>query len=266
MASEFVGNSTALSEAGLAEATRRLAVGAAEIWAVLDVETSGCGFLPDRRPLILFERHVFWRLTGGRFGISDVSNPDPGGYGAGGAHQYDRLQNAMALDRTAALQSASWGLPQIMGENAALVGFGDIESMVESMCDSEDDQLAAFVEFLQANDLDRFLQAHQWKPFAKVYNGPDFAKNQYDIKLAAAFAKNSAGPLPDLDVRAAQLYLTYAGFQPGPVDGIMGNKTRNALTAFQKQQGLPVTGAADSATMAALMSVALGWKREAESA
>ena len=111
---EFVGKAQALSAEGFASCVQSLSVKAPEIWAVLAVETSGCGFLPDRRPQILFERHVFHRLTGGRFDDGDISDPTPGGYNSSGKHQYDRLSRAIAKDRTAALQSASWGLGQIL--------------------------------------------------------------------------------------------------------------------------------------------------------
>jgi hypothetical protein len=53
----FVGASEPLSEQGLSNALDLLKVGAAEIWTVVSVETRGCGYLPDRRPLILYERH-----------------------------------------------------------------------------------------------------------------------------------------------------------------------------------------------------------------
>ncbi len=46
-----------------------------ELWAVLSVETSGCGYLPDKRPKILFERRVFSRLTGHRFDADDPDMP-----------------------------------------------------------------------------------------------------------------------------------------------------------------------------------------------
>jgi peptidoglycan L-alanyl-D-glutamate endopeptidase CwlK len=42
------------------------------------------------------------------------------------------------------------------------------------------------------------------------------------------------------------------GVDPGPVDGILGRKTRAALAAFQKRNGLPETGAPDKATTDAL--------------
>jgi hypothetical protein len=48
----------------------------------------------------------------------------PGCYGPRGASQYDRLNRAILKDRTAALQSASWGLGQIMGMNFVTRAFG----------------------------------------------------------------------------------------------------------------------------------------------
>src|SRR5579885_2614771 len=134
MALPFQGTALALSSEGLAEAASKMGVFATEIWTVLAVETSGCGYLPDRRPQILFERHIFHRLTQGRFDTNgDISSATPGGYGASGAHQYDRLASAIACDREAALQSASWGIGQIMGENFAAAGFRNVENMVTAV-------------------------------------------------------------------------------------------------------------------------------------
>ncbi|NJM92326.1 MAG: N-acetylmuramidase family protein [Rhodospirillaceae bacterium] len=75
--------------------------------------------MPNRRPKILFERHIFHQRTNGKFDAThpDISHPKWGEYGKASA-QYDRLGRAMALDRQAALESASWGLPQVMGFNA----------------------------------------------------------------------------------------------------------------------------------------------------
>ena len=252
---DFVGKSRALSADGLSTVIDTLSVQAPEIWTVLAVETSGCGFLPDRRAPILFERHIFSKLTFGQFDISDVGNPQAGGYGPSGANQYLRLANAIQLNRAAALQSASWGLAQIMGMNFASAGFGDVETMVSAMSDSEDAQLAAFVRFLKGNRLDQYLQAHNWASFAKGYNGSNYAVNQYDTRLAQAFQKYSTGPQPDLKLRAAQLYLTFAGLNPGPVDGLMGSRTKTALQAYQQQRGLAQTGHADDATLASLVQI-----------
>src|ERR1700691_1336114 len=105
---DFVGPGQPLSSAGFAAATAINAIEDAALWAVLSVETSGCGYLPDRRPKILFERHIFSKLTQGRYDsvAPDISAPTPGGYGDLGANQYSRLGAAIQLDSEAALQSA----------------------------------------------------------------------------------------------------------------------------------------------------------------
>jgi len=255
MALEFAGTATPLMESGMTQATQRLQVGRPEIWAVLKVETSGCGFLADRRPQILFERHIFHRETQGRFDATapDISNPKGGGY-SGGAAEYERLARAIALDRRAALRSASWGIGQVMGFNAATVGFADVESMVTAMMASEDNQLQAMFQFVIANNLHAAIQQHDWTAFARGYNGANFAQNQYNDKLAAAFSRFSQAGVPNLRVRTAQMLLMYRRFDPGPIDGEMGNRTRNALRKFQAQVGRPATGELDDATLAALQA------------
>ena len=65
----------------------------------------------------------------------------------------------------------------------------------------------------------------------------------------------SVGALPNLDVRAAQLYLTFAGYNPGGVDGLMGARTTAAVNEFQQDQGLSVTGTVDDNLVAALYAV-----------
>lgn len=234
----FQGNAVALSSDGMATVAANLGVHAAEIWTVMAVETSGCGYLPDRRPQILFERHIFHRLTNGQFDDGQISDPSPGGYGPRGANQYDRLAIAVSENRSAALQSASWGLGQIMGMNYARAGFQNVEDMVAAMSESEDQQLLAIGNFLRTTGLSKALGAHDWASFARGYNGPNYAINRYDIRLNAEYLKYSTGALPDLTVRAAQLYLTYLGYHPGPIDGIAGEHTTSALAQFQADNHL----------------------------
>lgn len=250
----FQGTAWALSSDGLAAVASALGVLAPEIWTVLAVETSGCGYLADCRPRILYERHIFHRLTGGKYDDAEISDLSAGGYGAPGAHQYDRLSLAIAKDRSAALQSASWGIGQIMGENFAAAGYESVEDMVAAMSRSEDDQLEAMGNFLVSTRLQASLRAHDWTTFARGYNGPDYAINLYDVRLNAAYQEYSSGSLPDLNVRAAQLYLTYLGFHPGSVDGIAGQRTLSALTQFRTQAGIVNTQAIDRDTVAQLQA------------
>jgi hypothetical protein len=245
----FIGKSRALSQAGLNLAAAATGVDPIDLWTVVSVETSGCGFLPDRRPQVLFERHYFHRLTKGRFDDGDISDASPGGYGLSGTHQYERLNRALALDRTAALQSASWGMGQIMGENHAAAGFPDVEAMVAAMAGSEDSQVAGLGSFCKNAKMVSALKNHDWVCFAEHYNGPAYATNRYDVKLRKAF---ETGKIPDLRLRAAQLYLMFNGFNTGGVDGQAGPGTRAALGLFCRKQALPPTNEIDDQLLARL--------------
>ena len=251
---DFTGKAMLLDSDGLQASLDLLGAGAADLWAVIGVETSGCGFLPDRRIKILFERHVFSSQTKQRFDddFPALSNPVAGGYGAAGAHQYDRLASAIALDRKAALNSCSWGVGQVMGYHARALGFVSAERMVAAMGDSENVQLAAMARFIKLNDLDGALRTHDWARFARGYNGPNYRINNYDTRLAATYQQVRSGTIPDLVVRAAQAYLTFLGHDPHGIDGIMGRMTRAALNDYQSEKELPLTDFVDEATLAAL--------------
>jgi hypothetical protein len=53
-------------------------------------------------------------------------------------------------------------------------------------------------------------------------------------------------------VRELQKILNDKGYEAGPVDGIIGPRTTNAITEFQKSEGLASTGSADEETLRAL--------------
>jgi putative peptidoglycan binding protein len=53
-------------------------------------------------------------------------------------------------------------------------------------------------------------------------------------------------------IREAQRALGELGFRPGPVDGVIGRKTRDALARYQRSQKIPVTGSLDAETMVRL--------------
>jgi hypothetical protein len=241
MLTTFSGKGTPISKADVTTAVADLGGDEASLWTLVAVETRGFGFLSDRRPQILFERHIFHNRTGGRFTIAhpDISNPTPGGY-AGGAAEYDRLQRAMELNEVAALESASWGLGQVMGFNAQKAGFSNAEAMVTAMVASEAAQMQAAVRFIMANG--PMLAAYKAKVWAKMaffYNGAGFANNHYDAHLQH-YHEIYSDPAnrPDIDLRTAQACLTYLGFSPQGVDGVLGSRTRVALLAYRKARGM----------------------------
>jgi hypothetical protein len=177
MPMSFTGTAFKLQPGAIEEEAASLGIKAAALHMVLDVESRGRGFLPNGRPIILFEAHVFSRMTKHRY---DESRPDISSaswnrelYGAGGNHQFDRLDRACELDREAALQSASWGLGQVMGFNYKMVGFDSVEHFVSAMMESERRQLDAMTEYLRAAGLLRYLMNSppNYREFARGYNG-----------------------------------------------------------------------------------------------
>lgn len=50
-------------------------------------------------------------------------------------------------------------------------------------------------------------------------------------------------------IRMVQLTLKDSGFDPGPIDGILGPKTRKAIKTFQIKNELEPTGELDKQTM-----------------
>lgn len=56
----------------------------------------------------------------------------------------------------------------------------------------------------------------------------------------------------DASVRDAQSHLRRLGYYRGPVDGIWGPETEEALQRFQRDRGIPADGALGDDTLAAL--------------
>jgi Putative peptidoglycan binding domain len=66
----------------------------------------------------------------------------------------------------------------------------------------------------------------------------------------------------DWQVGQAQERLKAAGYNPGPIDGVLGPLTREALRRYQASQGLPTTGALDEATRQGLLPSEITQKGE----
>lgn len=180
-----------LTPAEIAAIAAELGLTPAHVGAVYDVESNGRGFGVDGLPIILFERHWFARLTSGRFSAShpDISNPKAGGYPETQAERWNQLCRAAALDPNAALQSASYGLFQIMGFNHAAAGQATPWAFAREMAAGEGAQLRAFGAFIRSKGLVDELKDKRWAAFARAYNGPAYERNAYDAKLAAAYAR-----------------------------------------------------------------------------
>lgn len=170
----------------------------ASLRAVIDVEARGSGFFSNGLPAILFERHIFWRRLGAirwftmRAKIMAlhprICNPIAGGYGRF-SEQHTKLGIAASYNRDVALESASWGLGQVMGYHWKSLGYASLQEFINAMYHSEYKQLDAMVRFLKVNGLIGRLNRQDWSGFAYRYNGAGYARNNYDEKLAQAYRK-----------------------------------------------------------------------------
>lgn len=188
-----------LGHADIKVAANKLEVDCASVQAVHEVESRGHGFLPDGRPVILFERHVMYRRLQAAGQDADalaakypnIVNPLRGGY-SGGAAEHFRLATAMGIDPQYALESASWGLYQIMGYHWQDLGYQSAGDFHEAMSLSEPAHLDAFVRFILVNPpIHKALKSKKWAEFARLYNGPAYRENLYDAKLARAYERHS---------------------------------------------------------------------------
>lgn len=174
-----------------------LGVKVAAIRAVDAVESASDGFLKDGRPKILFERHWFYRkLKAKGFDVVTLakSNPNlvhstPGGY-LGGVKEHQRLASAIDIDPDSALESCSWGSFQIMGFHWKSLGYHSVTELVMDLSKNDSTQLKVFAKFIKKDpNLLKALKLTDWASFAKYYNGPNYAINKYDIKLAEAYTR-----------------------------------------------------------------------------
>ncbi len=190
------------TQANLEQAAQRLGVPVASVMAVNSVETIGQGFLPDGRPIILFERHKLYELLedsgadvealAARY--PGIINRLRGGY-TGGVAEWGRLTSAKQATANypgLAEQACSWGAFQIMGFHWRGLGYASVDEFIEAMSSSEGQQLGAFIRFIEADPaLLKALKARKWADFARLYNGPAYKENLYDVKLARAFERFS---------------------------------------------------------------------------
>lgn len=170
----------------------------ASLKAVIEVECGGGGFFADGQPKILLERHVFWQRLGElklykKRAIIALKHPRicnkfSGGYGKYSI-QHEKLGIAVSYHREAALESCSWGLGQVMGYKWRELGYPSLQAFINDMYESEAKQLEAMLRFIKKNKLVDELQQKRWSAFAYQYNGSGYRKNNYDEKLAMAYAR-----------------------------------------------------------------------------
>lgn len=186
-----------LSEKDLVNAANSLGIELNLMKALNRIESRGTGFLPGNGPVILFERHWFYRLYKKVHGeeranktatyYPSICNPKRGGY-KGGEEEWHRFNAAQTLDQSCAIESCSWGLYQLMGFHWETLGYESPLDFFQRMSRSEADQLDGIVRFIMNNkELHRAMKDKNWSEIARLYNGEAYEENEYDKKLINAY-------------------------------------------------------------------------------
>lgn len=183
------GPDTLLSHQDYVESAQRLHCPVSHIKAVAAVEAAGAGFFAGM-PKILPERHKFSKLTDGRFDHThpNLSYPKWGtlAYPKTQEARYEILLRMIRLDIWAGFSACSYGKFQILGDNHLSCGYPSPVLFAFAQAFDEATQLKCFEQFVIKNGLLVFLQNGIWTKFARGYNGPAYAQNRYDVKLAQA--------------------------------------------------------------------------------
>lgn len=263
-----------LSSDDITRLAEQYEVSVAKIRAVNEVEANGRGFREDGAVTFLFEPHKFYQEIKNdddklnlaiKKGLAyPVQGTRP--YPKGEKARWDQFMEAVAIDRNAAFRSASWGLGQIMGFNHKSCGYTSAELMVKAFAESEAKQLEGMMQFIKSNglldDMQRWPQDSAFASFARGYNGKNYAKQGYHIKLKKALAKwelreKSDAPIVANDgtlrvgskgtrVLALQSELLQKGyFMVGKADMDFGRNTRDAVNAWKTDMGMIPDGEMD---------------------
>lgn len=95
----------------------------------------------------------------------------------------------MGLSKKAALESTSWGLGQVMGAHWEWLGYRTIDDLVAEARGSVSGQARLMLRYIEKAELLEVLKVHDWREFARRYNGPAFARNEYDKRMAEAYQR-----------------------------------------------------------------------------
>lgn len=181
-------HAAAVTAQDIAAFARRLGCTEKQIRAVAQVESAGGGFDNRGRPKILFERHLFHRLTNGQWSPSNFSRREGGGYSD---DSWAKLALACAKSPDAAFSSCSWGKFQVLGMHWSKLGYESPLALAVSTVGSEAAHYELLVRYVERFGLADELRALSSNPetcraFAAGYNGPAYQRFNYHAKLAAA--------------------------------------------------------------------------------
>ena len=153
------------------------------------------------QPLIRFEGHYFDgrlstanRIRARAEGLASpvagsVANPKTQ------AGRWTLLAKARAIDAKAANESASWGIGQVMGAHWAWLDYASVDALVAEAGGGVSGQIRLMARYVDKAGLAPTLRGLDWEAFARGYNGPQYKRFGYHVKIAAAYARLNAQPV-----------------------------------------------------------------------
>jgi hypothetical protein len=252
-----------LDEQIVIETARAHGIEPEALMAFAQIESPKGPYMSDGRPYILYEAHVFARNCAPKGKYNDQyptlssASWDASLYGAGGTHQYDRLERALRLDQHAALCACSWGSYQILGENWEYLGFSSPEEMILYMIRSEANQFDVFMRFIKKKGIIHALRAKDWDTAFYKYNGSAYKKHGYDTRFLSIYRDLTSHTLrrgaSGIKVVRLQKLLNKFDFAL-KVDGVLGPSTEEAVKDMQQRWGIKVDGIVGAETYERLAS------------
>lgn len=246
-------------EREIAAAAERLGVEPAALHAVVMVESAGRAFERDgETPLGRFEPHHVPAWLRARIGLPEEWTWRDS-LRMSARQRRDAYAAALAIAPELTHRATSYGIPQMMGFNHALVGYDSASAMFDAFRDVGA-QIEAMARFIERRGARAALSGRDWVAFAVAYNGTG-QPAVYAAKLEQEYRRLSGHSSPVVlrigsrgeDVRRAQLRLARHGrLMASEADGAFGPQTEAAVRAFQDSMGLAVDGVIGARTWAAL--------------
>ncbi len=178
----------AATEDDIAAIATMLGCSVKQVRAVAKVESAGSGFDTVGRPKMLYERHLFHRLTNGKWSTASFSNGVPGGYSD---DSWAKLGDACAHDPEAAFSACSWGKFQVLGTHWSKLGYDSPFELAHTCVSNELAHYTLLARYVRTFGLTGAIRRLSTDPadcrdFASGYNGPGYKRFSYDKKLAEA--------------------------------------------------------------------------------